>query len=195
MSTNVTALMAGYAAKRGISAGEVEALRTKVGAVDATELAQLQAARQQHRGAFTQDGFTTFERYVNQHTLGVQIFHKGWKVDTDGAFRARWGITSKHDPKAPTFLKEMRVAEVPAKLKADFVRYAESDRRGAVREGYGELAKERVSVTSAEKVLDRDGNHIGYDLTWRAAQSNFFIEKFYRLDGKFVGGDRTFRGD
>lgn len=192
MSTNVTKLMAGYAAQRGISAAEVAALQQKVGSADATEQAQLSAARRRHLDAFTPEALTAFDRFATGAKLGVEPFHKLWKVDQDAGFRARWGITSKHDPKAPTFLEPLPAGRVPAALRASFLRHVEADRRAAIRDGYDSLEREAVTLSQAQRILDREGRPVGYDLTWRAAGTSFFVEKFYRLDGTFVGGDRTF---
>ncbi len=202
MGTDVKSLMAGYAAKRGISVSEISELKTKVGKVDATELKALRKARVTYADKFSTDSQVAMGRYVNKLGLSggrvVQKFNdfeKQWKIDQDASFRARWGISDRGDARAPTFTKKVAASTVPAAIREDFIKGANRERIAEAKGGWSELWSEKASVTTAERIYSLAGQPVGYSLTWSSEKTGFWKSTYYKNDGSFAGGDRYFPAD
>lgn len=182
-TANVSKLMSGYAATRGVSQKEVRELFNKVYATKGMEKAELDAlkkARTQHKDAFNPAALLDYDRTLGLYDVkGGKVveartqFNDTWKVDKDAGFRAKWGLKDKYDPKAPSFEKRVALAEVPSALKEKFVKFAS-----------GYLHEGPVKLTSATRILDLDKKPIGWALS--TDKGNGFTA-YYKNNGSPAG--------
>ena len=185
-TVNVKNLMAQYAAKRGISAAEVKDLEQKLGfKPGAAELAELQSAAATYRDTFTAAGGLEYDRFVGMFGVDAgqvvreyQPFNDTWKIDSSASFRAKWGLTSKYDEKAPAFERQVATSSAPAALKSKFVSFASSVLHRDV--SNMELAVRRV--------YDRKHQPVGWAISVPRMEN---FTSYYRNDGTPAGLSRN----
>ncbi len=182
---NVNQLMTGYASSRGISVNEVKDLEKKVGYKPSpTVLKDLKKARTTYKDDFGTPAKTEYDRFVGLFELknGKTVeaygsFNDLWKIDTQSDFRAKWGITSKDDPRAPTFTKNVTLSSVPANLKTKFLAYAERTLKNELEPGH------HPALESAERIYDLNHKPIG----WAISSDVDGFTGYYRNDGTPAG--------
>lgn len=198
---DVKALLSSYAAKRGISVKEVEQLRStvladgpqKVG-VDMKEFKALKQGLVAHSDDFSSPAAKAkYERLIGAFAVsGGKVvqkyaeFNDLWKIENNANFRAKWGISDKNDPKAPTYTQETKLSSVPAAIRTKFEAYASKVLKNEInlrRSWGGDEANFKLELTGAHRIFDRNHNPIGYAV--RTNVSGF--TGYYRKDGTPAG--------
>ncbi len=184
---DVNKLMNAYAAQRGISKNEMVDLQKKVGfKPTAEQLKAIKKAEVAHRDEFEPAAKVELDRFIGLFEIkgGKTVekysqFNDLWKIDKDAGFRAKWGVTDKNDPRAPSFEARVPAAKVPAAIREKFLNFA----KHVLVDG-GQIDEKRVTLGFCTRVYDLNHKPIGYALS---VNEGSHLTGYYKNDGTPAG--------
>lgn len=149
-------------------------------------------AKYQQEGKLTADGELALKRIVGMKQKGKGGFEAEFQmmsgissIEKKKTLMARWGVTSKYDPKFPTFQKG--TLRAPQKIENKSMAVAIRQARKMLEQEFTPLA-----VDGRSNVYGIDGTQVGYRIFVKrtdAPRNGDWqgVEVFLKKDGAFVG--------